>query len=84
MACYRIGHRDKNVAELKEAESALEQALNLDPNHKQAREQLENLRKLLECDRGTIRVRLDFLTFSRRNLHSPLPSLSTLCRTTQQ
>jgi tetratricopeptide (TPR) repeat protein len=48
MACYRIGHRDKNVAALTEAESALEQALNLEPDHKQAREQLNNLRKLLE------------------------------------
>jgi len=48
MACYRTGHRDKNVADLKEAESSLEQALNLDPDHKQAREQLDNLRKLLE------------------------------------
>jgi tetratricopeptide (TPR) repeat protein len=48
MACYNTGHRDKNHADLKVAEEALSQALRLDPNHKQAREQLDKLNKLLE------------------------------------
>lgn len=48
MACYHTGHRNKDVAALKEAEKALSQALRLDPNHEQARGQLDNLHKLLE------------------------------------
>lgn len=47
LARYHVGHARKNVAELQQAESALRRALEIKPQHKQARETLDELQKLL-------------------------------------
>ena len=47
MSLYSQGHQNRNLAKLKEARTALETALSLQADHKQAGEQLQRLQKLI-------------------------------------
>lgn len=47
MSYYHTGYHTKNVSDLRKSKLALEEAIRLKPDHKQASQQLRNLNKLL-------------------------------------
>jgi tetratricopeptide (TPR) repeat protein len=49
MSFYNIGHRNKNVDEIEKAEKALKQAIQLNPDHQQAKVALNRLELLLSA-----------------------------------
>jgi tetratricopeptide (TPR) repeat protein len=51
MSLYSTGHRDKNVAEIEKAEIALKKAIQLNPEHQQAKVALNRLEMLLSAVR---------------------------------
>ena len=47
MSYYRIGHKNRNKSQIVQAEKYLDKAVEINPDHKQAIEQLARVRKLL-------------------------------------
>ena len=47
MSYYRVGHKNKDKDQIIQAEKALEKAIKINPEHKQAIEQLDNVKNLL-------------------------------------
>ncbi len=47
VAYYHTGYDNKNIADIEQAEKALAKAVQVEPNHHQAQEQLERVRKLI-------------------------------------